>query len=229
MTRSKSVVGVLVAVAALAALALPSLASAAELSRAERRAITRVLNRFVPAAVRRENPLAAYGLVTPVLRTAATRAEWARGDIPVYPYPAAGRRFGAWRLEYVLRDKVGIELILLPRRGEKIGPIAFAVDLKRIRRRWLVDNFMPAATFAAPGEPARVLAPVDFGPGSSSGGGFSSEPRIDGAWVALPLAVLGLGPIVALAALLAVGLRGRRARPPQTALPPLPASRRPAT
>lgn len=44
------------------------------LSAADRHAILRTLDLFVPAAVRRENPLAAYDLVTPTMRKGTTRA-----------------------------------------------------------------------------------------------------------------------------------------------------------
>ncbi|HYZ79327.1 MAG TPA: hypothetical protein VE596_18340 [Gaiellaceae bacterium] len=110
------------------------------LSGRDRRAINAVLDRFVGGVVTRRDPLAGWAVATPRLRDDSTRAEWARGDVPVYAYPARGTQFHAWVLEYSFRNSVGLELGVQPRSGAKIGNAAFEVDLKRIDGRWLVDS-----------------------------------------------------------------------------------------
>jgi hypothetical protein len=117
------------------------------LSPRDRRAINAVLDRFVGGVVTRRDPLAGWALATRRLRDDSTRAEWARGDVPVYAYPARGGQFHAWILDYSFRNSVGLELGVQPRRGAKIGNAAFEVDLKRIGGRWLVDSIYPRAIY----------------------------------------------------------------------------------
>ena len=188
---------------------------------ADRRAIDRALDRFVPAAVRRDDPALAYELVTPALRTGSTRAEWATGTIPVQPFPARGDRFHYWTLSYSYPNHVGLELLLKPTREAGIGGIAFAVDLKRLRGRWLVDSFIPAAVFAGAGEPPRISAVPDFGP--TAGASSPGSRRLDPVWILLPASLLVLSLVVLLAYAVATWLRGRRVlgSSPRT-LPPLP-------
>jgi hypothetical protein len=197
----------------------------------ERRAIDEALDRFVPAAVKRRDPGLAYELVTPALRAGTTRADWATGTIPVQPFPARGRRFHQWTLSYSYRNHVGLELLLESTEKKEVGAIAFAVDMKRLRGRWLVDSFIPAAVFAGAGAPPRISAVPDFGP--TGGTRAPSEGRLDPIWFLVPAAVFALG----FGALIAVGtmrwLRGRRAvrayeagRQDVKQLPPLPAPTR---
>src|SRR5919206_3213417 len=96
--------------AAAAALALASPAAASpRLSPADRAAITRTIDVFVNHAVTREHTVAAYDVVAPEMRPGITRKQWARGDIPVYPFPARGRTH-PWNILYVSRDEAGLEL-----------------------------------------------------------------------------------------------------------------------
>ena len=113
----------------------------------DRRAIDAVLDRFVGGVVTRRSPLAGWALATRRLRDDTTRREWARGDLPVYAYPARGPGFHDWVLDYSFRNSVGLELGLQPRRGAKVGNAAFEVDLKRVRGRWLVDSIYLRAIY----------------------------------------------------------------------------------
>ena len=70
------------------------------LSPADRAAINATLDVFVNHAVKRKDVAKSYDVVTPELRGGMTRAQWSRGEIPVYPYPAAGRRFHEWTIQY---------------------------------------------------------------------------------------------------------------------------------
>lgn len=117
------------------------------LSQADRRAIDALLDRFVPSAVERRHPAAAWPLVTPAMRAGTTLREWARGEVPVVAYPARGRRFHNWVLQYSYRDVVGLELGLEPRPGAKVGAAAFQVELKRRRGVWLVDSIYLRAIY----------------------------------------------------------------------------------
>ena len=174
----------------------------------DRRAINRLLARFVPAAVDRRDPGAAWRLTTAEMRGGAPRAEWEGGDLPVLPYPVLGRRFDQWHLVYSYPGEVGIELILRPRPRARVGPIAFSVDFKRTRGRWLVDSFVPSATYAPEGDTARVVAVPDVTPAQAAPS-RTHEPRLERVWVLVPVALLLL-PVLALLAIPLVKAAQRR-------------------
>jgi hypothetical protein len=223
--------GLAVLVASVAALAIASPATAKQprLTPSDRAAINRTLDVFVNHAVKRKDVAASYDVVTPVMRDGMTRKQWSRGDIPVYPYPAAGRRFHEWRIMFRTKDEVAIELILAPtaRYKEKLGQILFQVSLKPRRGRWLVDSLIPGATFAPAGKPPVVQAAGDFQatPGGQTynraGIERTAKPsRIGVAYLFIPFAIIGL----LLAGLVIWGVirwvRQRRLDDPR-ALPPL--------
>jgi hypothetical protein len=199
--------------ALIAALTAVGAAGAAtpKLSAEDRAQVNHTLDVFVNHAVKRHNPQAAYDVVTPTLKGGMTRAQWARGDIGVYPYPATGRKFHQWTIQYRTKDELSVELILAPtaRNRAKLGQILFNVYLHPSHGRWLVDSFMPGATFAPIGKPGVVQAARDFQANPSAQsynrGGDKGKPigaaRISAKWAAAPFAVI-------LLVLLALAVRG---------------------
>jgi hypothetical protein len=119
----------------------------APLTAASRSQINALLDRFVPAAVARRLPEAAYDLVTPSMRAQTTRADWASGSIPAPTYDPGGIEFHGWRAVLSYPNQASIELVLQPGKTER-DPAAFFVDLKRIKSRWLVDGIYERASFA---------------------------------------------------------------------------------
>ena len=194
------------------------------LSHRDRRGIDRTLDAFIPLAVARRDPVAAERLVTSDIRTSSTKAEWQRGDIAVYPFPARGKRFHYWALDYVDGNTVGIHIMLRPKKdAKKVGPIIFDIDLQRHGSRWLVANLSPAAVFSPEGAAPKIITMRDLGPRTGEVTGKSRiNPKLG---AAIPLG------FVALVLLLAGGiwargrLQERRAEAqygsPRT-LPPLP-------
>jgi len=187
--------------ALIAALALVGAAGAAapRLSPADRAQVDHTLDVFVNHAVKRHNPAAAYDVVTPTLKGGMTRAQWAKGDIGVYPYPAAGHRFHQWTIQYRTEDELSIELILAPtaRHRAKLGQILFNVYLHPSHGRWLVDSFMPGATFAPIGKAGVVQAARDFTANPSAQtynradkGKPIGAARISAKWAVVPFAVI---------------------------------------
>ena len=160
----------------------------------DRAQINALLDRFVPAAVERRDPAAAYDLVTQTLRSVAPRAQWRTGQIPISPYDAGGTTFHGWTVITSYRTSVTLDLTLQPR-NPKAGPASFTVDLKRIRGRWLVDEFYhrtgygPVATPAAPST-ATVAAPSHHG--------SAVRGRLGSIWFLVPLGLLSLIVIVPL-------------------------------
>ena len=135
-----------------------------------RRAINAVLDAFVPAAVERRDPVQALSLVTPAFRAGISRKDWARGKLPVLPYEARGAHFHGWTLDYSLPREVSVDVMLQPAATEKRGAIAFTAVFKQQRGNWLVDEFIPAATFApANADTSRILAQPDFKPSTPGG------------------------------------------------------------
>jgi hypothetical protein len=194
-------------IAAAVALVLAAPASA-QLTKADRAAINRTLDVFVPSATERQNTAASYDLVTPQFRGGATRTQWAAGQIPVYPFKARGTEFHDWTIDYIQGNEVAFELMLQPRNPRK-DAIAFDGSLKKVRGRWLIDSFFPAATFA--GEGAKVVGPNDFVAQRYSGD--AGESRLGPIWFVLPGAILGLILLVPIGFAIATWRRGRSARP----------------
>jgi hypothetical protein len=208
--------------ALIAALTAVGAAGAAtpKLSAKDRAQVNRTLDVFVNHAVKRHNPQAAYDLVTPTLKGGMTRAQWAHGDIGVYPYPAAGRKFHQWTIQYRTKDELSVELILAPtaRYRAKLGQILFNVYLHPSHGRWLVDSFMPGATFAPIGKPGVVQAARDFtgNPSAQSynRGGEKGRPigaaRVSAKWAVVPFAIVLLVLLALAARGLIENLRYRR-------------------
>lgn len=116
---------------------------------ADHRRINRLVREFVIDAVARRRPAAAVALVTPDLRAAATPKQWRRGEIPVIPFPA-DLRLVQPTVSYVYPRRVGLDLILQSRPGANQGGIRFALEVKRVGSRWLVDSIAPVEGFGGP-------------------------------------------------------------------------------
>lgn len=185
------------ALLAVAAVVAPAASARARLSAAKHRGIDRTLDEFVPTAVQRHHPAAAWALAAPALRVGTSLSDWRRGNLPVYPYPAAGNRFHYWTFSYRDGREVGVELQLHSRRPARIGPITFKVSLVPRGGRWLVSSFMPAATFAPVGAAPRVRSQADFAAGSMNEP-TRDRPRLGTIWFLAPLSVLGLSVVLAL-------------------------------
>jgi hypothetical protein len=108
------------------------------LTRADRREIDTALDRFVPPAVGRREPIRARPYAASDLLRGTTRRDWVRGDIPVPPYPVRQGQTHAYIVLYSFPNVAGLELGLHPRKVAKVGNAAFFVTMKRQHGRWLV-------------------------------------------------------------------------------------------
>ncbi len=192
-------------VAAILSFVLAGPASAARISQADREAINRTVDAFVNTAVKRQNEDASWNLVTPGFRYGVSRSAWDKGNIPVYPYPARGTAFHSWTVDSASPTDVTFEL-MVPSRLSKTDSIQFQGEVKKVRGRWLVNAFNPAATFGGGGS---VVGVHDFG--ASSGGGGKGVARLGSTWIALPAALFGAGLVIVLGWCLLVWVRNRRA------------------
>src|SRR5919198_431320 len=185
----------------------------ARLTKADRRAIEMTLGGFVRNGVDGRNLPAAYPLVTAGFRGGTARAQWTKGDSPVYPYPTPVESVsGQWRVTYSYRGDVGVALMLHSRRPRKVGPIIFQVELLKRHARWLVDSFAPVATFTPIGQgPQHETGPADYA-GSGSGTDIHAETAsLNPLWIAVPVALLALSLLVPLGFVIAGRIRERRA------------------
>jgi len=199
------------------------------LRRADRREINRVLAAFIPAAVERKNPLAAYPLATPEMRKSATLAEWKRGDIPVYPYPASERR--SWTLNFSYPGQVNFDLFVQPKQNADVGPIAFTVEMRRGKaRHWLVNSFFPTAIFPKPKKGAaggQPLAQPDLSPANVKGTSQTGKQRVSPLFFLVPVVLLGIVLLIPIVMFVRGRLREARAeriyaKTPRRTMPPLP-------
>ena len=200
----------------------------ARLRPADRAAINRTLARFLPDAVGRRDLAAAWELAGPAMRSQVSRSDWLTGEIPVFPYPVGELGLDAWKPLYAYESRVGLDVLVQPRPGARVGPVALSVEMRRDGGRWLVDQVYPVATWNAPDEPNWVTGPPDFAAGGYTSEALEAPPfakgRLDATWLAIPAAVLGLVVLVpaAIGARVLVRRRRRAAALRDPGLPPLP-------
>ena len=123
---------------------------------AVRREVRLTLDRFVDAAVLRKRLEEAWTLSTPALRGSVTHDDWARGELPIQPYPWKGIRRLDLRFLYSDTRSVAVDVMLLPR--EETNPIlVYTADLTPVgkgkRRHWLVDYWAPQASIGGGSPP----------------------------------------------------------------------------
>jgi hypothetical protein len=181
-----------------------------------RREINATLDRFVPAAVARRDPAAAWKLASPGMRGATTLRDWERGNLPVQPFPVAGSSFHGWRALFSTENRVALDLLLHPRKEARVGPIAVSVDLVRDDERWLVDAFYTTAVFNAPGELPWVAGQPDYGADGATAKSTYERPkfaesRLGSTWFLLPLGLVGGGLLAGVGYLVFAVRRNRRA------------------
>jgi hypothetical protein len=174
---------------------------------ARRRAVGTLIDAFVPSAVERRAPLRALPLVTPAFRVGVTRSDWARGTLPVLPYNAQGSHF-PWRLGYSHTREISVDVLLHPAPSEELGAIAFTAVFARRGNRWLIDSFVPAASFAPRKKPPRILAQPDFTPSMTT---LETRGRLDAKWLLVPAGLLSLIVVVPVGIGIAHWRRARKA------------------
>jgi hypothetical protein len=196
----------------------------------DRAAIDELLDRFVPAAIARRDPLAARGYVTPSLRAQATLDEWRAGTIPVPPYEPAGTTFHGWRPFYSYAGLASVELTLEPRRAG--DPVAsFVVNVKRVGTRWLVDGIYEEGTHGGGGA-STAAKPTGTTTATATRVIGGSHGRLGLVWLLVPISLLSLIVIVPIVVFTGQWLAYRRVRRRHRGelpreLPPLPRPRDP--
>lgn len=197
----------------------------APFTRANQRAVRKVLHDFIETAVARRNIERSWDLAAPSMRAGLTRAKWARGELPVVPYPAAAtRNTGGWdAVEYSYRRTVGLEVFLLPRPGSGVSPMSADVELVMGHDgRWRVDYWMPnkfhgpAAVTKAKAAGSRRAAPSKAA-AKQKATGRRAAPSAPGSlkqsrvWWVVPLGILALIVLAPLGIGVGIWYRNHRA------------------
>jgi hypothetical protein len=165
---------------------------------AERVAVNRTLVAFVRTGVTRADPAAAWTLTTASMRSGISKQDWLKGNLPVNPFPASISDQPSWRVLTSYPRDLTLDLVLQPKPGSHVGPIAFAVELKQERDgRWLVDSMAPEQTFG-PSAPAPTVPKLTVTNGKAAGPHAVLGPI----WIIVPAGLLALIVLVPLAVLL---------------------------
>ena len=176
---------------------------------ADRAAINRLLDEFVPSVVEQKDLKRGWNLVAGVEKTVSHK-EWLKGNTSVQTYPAKGTTFHGWLVNYASPGDVGFDILLQPR-SKKLGAWSFRAEAQKIGGKWRITTWYPVATYAAPGagKTQTVLGPNDLSPGNGSASATTPKGRV-GPWV---LAIPGLALLALAAGALAfAGIRWNKQR-----------------
>jgi len=202
------------------------------LTPADRSRVNTTIDLLMNAGVKRQDPGAVYEIASPNLRNQASPDDWARGDIPVYPYPALGKRFHGWTINFSQKDHLNVDLLVMPGKDRaRLGPVALTLDLRKIENRWMVDGIFPVATFAPippQGNRGPVISTYDLVPAAAGARPTGARSRLSYAYFFLPAAIIGGGIALLVGFFVWRALRDRRTRRRYEtghSLPPLPSSR----
>jgi hypothetical protein len=112
--------------------------------------IKQVATAFILNAVARRDIGSTYDITHVDMRGTMSRAEWAKGNIPVVPYPVDTAEItdDRWTVSYSLKDEALLEIRLFPEPGTKgINPLSFFIGLVKVGEgadaKWLVNYWAP--------------------------------------------------------------------------------------
>lgn len=180
-------------------------------TRAMRRQIDVLVQRFVATAVTRQDPAAAWSLATAAMRGGVTRAQWDRGELPVFPYRAAALRAASWTLSRAFDDTVELEVLLQPNEGSGERRLIYYAALVRRDGRFLVDAFYPLSTVGEASAAAGSAASTSARETEAAPARRPGEGRLNGAWLLVPVGVLSLLLLAPLVLAARAIIRSRRA------------------
>jgi hypothetical protein len=198
----------------------------APFTKANQRAVRRVLREFILTAVDRRDVGRSWDISAPSMREGFTRRQWSKGDLPVVPYPAANRGLGRWSfVQYSYTDTVGLEVFLFPKPGS--GWSAMTADVELVKGhdgKWRVDYWMPKKFHGPPAVAATAKAspkkhtPAKAAPEHKAAGkrraappAVAATPRTSRVWWIVPIALLALIVLAPIGIGIGIWYRNRRA------------------
>jgi hypothetical protein len=171
------------------------------LTKADRRAIDAVLDRFLPAAMERKDPAAGWALAGPELKSGSTLAQWRRGTSAVPYYDARETTFHDWQTIDVGPRYVIFNLLLHPGKGSQLAPYVFSGEVVKEDGRWLVNRLYTIAIMNRPSKTKQMpeVGPADFNAPSSSATAPTDRARAKTTRIVPVLGLLALILLVPLA------------------------------
>jgi hypothetical protein len=167
---------------------VPSVSHSVALSEKERRQVLDTAANFVRTAVRREHTEESFDLVSEQLRSGFTRKQWAKGNIPVQPYPVDAAR---WKMDYTYDEEIGMSVYVIPRRGEQLRPMVFLLSLTRAPSgEWVVDSWVPRPGSTGSSPPTGQSWSSAAAPGGTASATQAPSGRLPGIYLALPVLLL---------------------------------------
>jgi hypothetical protein len=181
---------------------VPKVPKSVRLSQAALRDVRSAADRFISSAVLRKHVDDSWDVTAPALRQGLTRAQWAKGEIPVVPYPARPDSI-KWKLNYSYGSRVGFRVAFFRVKGSSLDADVFDIELSKSGaaggQRWLVSFWAPAPGGVRPDPESPGTAP------------YESPRPLSTIWLLLPLALVA-GSILVLVVVLVARGRIRRAR-----------------
>jgi hypothetical protein len=174
-------------------------------TRAEQKQVRAVASRFVESAVFRNHVADSFALTTSGLRQGESKSEWARGTIPIVPFPKKAVDTVRWRLNYSYANEVGLKVAFYTKPASGVDRQVFDISLedhgKAGAPRWLVSYWAPSGGLR--------LSRAD--PRSPSIGTAPPKPALGAIWLLVPFGLVA-GGLVGVVAFLGVRGRIRHAR-----------------
>jgi hypothetical protein len=198
------------------------------LTRVDRLAIDRTLDRFVPAGMARHDLAAAWALAGPEMKTGSTLATWRAGNTPVPYVVPREHTFHDWETIDVGPRYVIFNLMLHPRDPRVASSFVYSGEVVKAHGRWLVNRLYTIAIMRRPTKTGlHEVGPADFAappPGSSREPG---KALLGHAGLLPVIGILGLVLLIPIGVGVGALVRARRWRRAvrardRSALPPLP-------
>lgn len=142
-----------------------------KLTGADRRAIDRALDRFLPAAMERKDLRLGWQLAGPEFRVSSSLAEWLKGATPVPHYLPVEQTFHTWQTIDSGQGYVIFNLGLHPVKGFSQPPTIFSGEVVKSDGVWKVNRLYAISLEYKLTKTTREIGPADFGAGGPSGGG----------------------------------------------------------
>jgi hypothetical protein len=172
---------------------------------AEQRQVRAVAIRFIETAVYRKHVGDSFALTTGELHQGLSRADWARGTIPVVPFPEQAVDTVRWRFDYSYAKEVGLKVAFYPKVASGVQRQIFDIALQNHGKagvpRWLVSYWAP--------EGGAQLAQAD--PRATAIDTTAPKPALGAVWLILPVGVI-VGGVVGVIAFIAIRGRIRQRR-----------------
>lgn len=120
---------------------------AAHVSAQRKREAVRTLDVFIRSAALRRDLARSWPLASPKMRQGVTRADWLKGDLPVFPYPAKDFRDVSYRVTGTFAGGLVDVDALLVSRSKNGLELVYSCELHPRAGRFLVDYCYPRKSF----------------------------------------------------------------------------------